>query len=184
MQVQAAVAGLLQLPRSHAAIDPALQATLLPTQALPGPSQLQTGTAGPLHAAREVLQLRGHSPSEKVAGSRRSLKANPKGKGKARMDSSDSRNRKHEPADEVDARGSKKGGRIKGVANYTDEEVLKLLDFAERELPVGGKGWSRVGLCLRAYAKKVSWPERTDKSIEAKFKQVRHMLHSTLYSTN
>ena len=96
-------------------------------------------------------------PASKVAGSRRpALSAKAKGKQK-----------------EVDSQNSKrKHGRAAGTANYSDEDMDQLLDLLEAYLPPGAKAWNRVGDEFNGWASENGRPERTVKSLEAKFKQV------------
>ncbi|KAJ3525542.1 hypothetical protein NM688_g8387 [Phlebia brevispora] len=108
----------------------------------------------------EVVEIIGHLPVQVVAGARRATQpasVDRKGKNKARN---------------IDVEGPAKRGRRGGVANYREEEVSRLLDFAEAFLPTGAKGWAAVGAQLRAWARQTGYPERTNKSIEAKYKQL------------
>ncbi len=82
----------------------------------------------------------------------------------------DSQKRKRNTADDLGVKGTKKG-RAKGVGNYSEEELSFLLELVAKELPVGAKGWSWIGARLRIHAKREGWTERSDKSIENKFKQ-------------
>ena len=67
--------------------------------------------------------------------------------------------------------GGKGGGRTRGSANYRPREIEVLLDLAEAELPVGAKGWNTVGTKFREWAATTENSSRTDRSLEAKYKQ-------------
>lgn len=136
-------------PSTHAAtppIDPSL---------LPLPPQNTT----------ELSQLRRASPVPKIAGSRRAVRRDPKGKGKAYLPPEDSYTAVHTSLG--------KRGRTRGAANYRDEEITQLLDLVEAELPVGSNGWADVGRNMRLWAASHGFPKRSDKSLESKYKQVR-----------
>lgn len=64
-------------------------------------------------------------------------------------------------------------GRTRGTPNYKPREVEVLLDLVEEELPIASKGWKVVGARFRDWAAGVKRPERTDRSLELKYKQVR-----------
>ena len=68
--------------------------------------------------------------------------------------------------------GGKGSGRTRGAVNYRTREVEVLLDYAEAELPIGGKGWSTVGARFREWAAISGCSPRTDRLLEVKFKQV------------
>ncbi|KAF9642068.1 hypothetical protein BDM02DRAFT_3193972 [Thelephora ganbajun] len=63
-------------------------------------------------------------------------------------------------------------GRTRGAANYCPREVEVLLDLVEDELPVGAKGWNTVGTKFREWTITTGRPARTDRSLEAKYKQL------------
>jgi hypothetical protein len=148
---------------SHIPIDPAL--IPLPPPGINELERERTGT--PL-------------PVTKKGGSRHAVKADPKGKGKGRASFNADKKRKRDD----DEKGKK--GRTKGAANYRDDEVQLLLDLAEAELPVGAKGWRNVGINHRQWCRENGRPERTDKSLKTKFKQVRsfydiHLMQSNIH---
>ena len=144
-------AGLPHVPAE--AIDPAL--VPLPP-AVPG----------------ELANFSGHAPAEKVAGSHRSAK-DLKGKGRADdVGCRSKRGHKRKVSTLPDDEPVRKRGRAAGVANYRDDEVSALLDLAEDELPICGKGWQVVGRRHRQWAKTCGRPERSDQSLESKYKQV------------
>jgi len=68
--------------------------------------------------------------------------------------------------------GGRGQGRTRGSANYCPQEIEILLDLVEAELPVGAKGWSVVGARFREWAAVAEYPSQTDRSLEAKYKQV------------
>ena len=166
---------LNQIPRSPVA-GPSHE----PREPQPTPIDPALTASVPHQNLQEIAQSRGHSPARKVAGSRRPSKPDPKGKGKARateVDSAPTRKRKRQEIEDSDddegARAPKKArGRGAGVANYREDEVDELLEIIEDELPVGGKGWQVVGKRHRSWSKVMGRPERTDKSLENKYKQV------------
>jgi hypothetical protein len=102
--------------------------------------------------------------AEKVAGTRRKGKerADPKGKKRQRA-SSDS---------EGDSEPVAKRGRPAGSGNYGKEDVNKLFELIEEELPVGQKGWKVVVKEFNKWAKKHGRPKWVGNALENKYKQV------------
>jgi hypothetical protein len=85
--------------------------------------------------------------------------------------------------DEVNDKRSSKRGRPNGAGNYTTPDIVSLLNFVEKELPLGQNGWRRVTLGFDAWAAKNGRPAREAKSLEHKFKKVCSLLcyfHSKL----
>ncbi|KDR67831.1 hypothetical protein GALMADRAFT_216203 [Galerina marginata CBS 339.88] len=114
-------------------------------------------------------------PVTKVAGRRRTIQPDPKGKGKERVVDSEpkSTKRKALPGDiEGPAAKKKRGGRVNGAPNYSEVDVDALLDIVEVRLPVGPIGWTQVGEDFGKWAKSEGRPERTAKSLENKYKQL------------
>ena len=113
-------------------------------------------------------------PATKVAGSRRVVHPNPKGKGKQREVVPPIRENKrtasHVPSEEPDAK--RRRGRGPGTANYSAEDIDGLLDILEELLPTGGKGWNTAGDEFKLWAEENGRPVRTAKSLESKYKQV------------
>ena len=68
--------------------------------------------------------------------------------------------------------GGRGQGRTRGAVNYRPREIEVLLDLVEAELPVGAKGWGTVGAKFREWAATTENSSRTDRSLEAKYKQV------------
>lgn len=109
-------------------------------------------------------------PVSKVAGSRRpvtAVSAKVKGKQKAVP-----KRKGQDLVDEPDAKRIKRRGRVAGTANYSDEDLDALLDLLEEYLPVGGLSWNAVTTSFNEWAVTSGRPERSPKSLEAKFKQV------------
>ena len=73
-----------------------------------------------------------------------------------------------------------RGGREKGTANYSEEDIDALHDILERIQPIGGKAWGNVEEEFALWAKLNDCPARTAKSLETKFKQVSNHLHCIL----
>lgn len=73
-------------------------------------------------------------------------------------------------------------GRTRGAANYKPREVQVLLDLVEEELPIASKGWKVVGCWFRDWAATVEHPERSDRSLELKYKQVCFDLNDDIHS--
>ena len=118
------------------------------------------------------LQRR-HAPANKIAGSRRSSVADPKGKGKARVVDAPSKGVKRKAPQSKDREVKKpRGGRTPGVANYSSDDVDALFEIMEEVLPIGGKGWGNVEDEFLSWAAVNGRPARTAKSLETKFKQV------------
>jgi hypothetical protein len=69
---------------------------------------------------------------------------------------------------------SKKHGQAAGVANYSANDVDALLTILEEHLPLGGQAWATVGDEFNKWAEENGRPNRTAKSLEHKYKQVRH----------
>jgi hypothetical protein len=122
-----------------------------------------------------------HTAAAKVAGRRRPSTADPKGKGKAHAVDAPSKALKRKAAQLKDRDAKKpRGGREKGTANYSEDDIDALHDILERILPIGGKAWGNVEEEFASWAELNGRPVRTAKSLEAKFKQVSDHLHRTL----
>jgi hypothetical protein len=160
------------------AIDPTLQ-------------PLPLGTDDDLSDPPTIAKAQGHKPSKKVAGSRQ------KGKGKQRAVTPDTarrskgkddkrgRKRKHvsdgeDDDDDMEEETSKRG-RPRGAGNYLAADVSALLDFVDRELPLGQHGWKVVHRNYSRWALVHRRPERTMKSLETKYKQVWFPLYMFSY---
>ncbi|KAJ3511822.1 hypothetical protein NLJ89_g3877 [Agrocybe chaxingu] len=102
-----------------------------------------------------IAKAHGHLPTSKVAGARRDkgkakAKAAPsaprgaKGKAKAVADPSRKRKRQAVSEDDEDEDEGAKRGRPRGSGNYTADDTSTLLDFVEKELPLGQRGWERI----------------------------------------
>jgi hypothetical protein len=117
----------------------------------------------------------GHVAAEKVAGARRT-----KGKGKERAvdvgkgkDSGAGSSRKRKQvSDDKEDEDTSKLGRPHGAGNYQPGDVSALLDFVEKEKPLGQRGWQAIHRRYTHWARLNHHPERTLKSLETKFKQV------------
>jgi hypothetical protein len=101
-------------------------------------------------------------PVSKVAGSRRRPLSRKDGNSKSQA-LSDSE------SDDVMKWGR---GRPSGAGNFADKDVKVLLDFVERVLPCGARGWRKVHQKFSQWSCRNRRPERTVKSIEMKYKQV------------
>ena len=89
---------------------------------------------------------------------------------------------RHQPPPGRSHEGGK--GRTRGSPNYRPREIEILLDHVEAELPVGAKGWNTVGARFREWAAISECPARTDRSLEAKFKQVGRVAHHSFSISN
>lgn len=76
------------------------------------------------------------------------------------------------PSQAVTIEVKKQKGRAPGTSNYTEVDIDALCDTVEEHLPLGGKAWNTVGDDYNEWALENGRPERTVKSLEAKFKQV------------
>ena len=142
---------------SDVPIDPALMP-------IPGNDEDDSDLSNPLG----ITRARGYSPAPKVAGSRQISK------GKQRADApvnTSLRKRKHDADADDDVKPAKRG-RPHGSGNYSQDDLKTLLDLAERELPLGQKGWQVIHRKYVKWAQKHNRPERALKSLETKFKQV------------
>lgn len=125
-------------------------------------------------SVRDLLREKAR-PATKVAGSRRSLTADAKGKGKARAAESTRATKgtkRKAPALSRDVDVKKPCGRAPGVENYSPEDVDVLLDLLEEALPTGAKAWANVVDDFGVWAEENGRPVRTFKSLETKYKQV------------
>ncbi|KAH7919464.1 hypothetical protein BV22DRAFT_971252, partial [Leucogyrophana mollusca] len=75
------------------------------------------------------------------------------------------------PLDAEDKKPSKRG-RPSGAGNYSHDDVMALLAFVEKELPIGQRGWQTVHTHYIKWARTHERPERSLKSLETKFKQL------------
>ncbi|KAF8498801.1 hypothetical protein JB92DRAFT_2834222 [Gautieria morchelliformis] len=87
-----------------------------------------------------------------------------------------SRGKKAGAAGGVSAR--KKGRRV-GAANWTDEDITALLDFAEEILPAGKKEWGRMYELFAEWAKENRRPLRSLDTMEKHFKGWLHVSKPT-----
>src|ERR1700761_7739458 len=88
-----------------------------------------------------------------------------KSKGKRRATSAD--------LDNSDGERAPKRGRPSGSSNYTTQELTILLDLVESRCPIGKKAWKAVAKDFNSKARGLGRPERQEKALENKFKQVR-----------
>ncbi|KAJ7289194.1 hypothetical protein C8J57DRAFT_1213555 [Mycena rebaudengoi] len=114
-----------------------------------------------------IAHARGLQPAKKVAGARRKVK-HPKGKARKRQRDSESEEDSDEPA--------AKRGRPSGSGNYSKDDNKALLDLVQQELPLGAKGWKVITGRFKKYSVKNGRPERGQKSLETKYKQVCYKL--------
>ncbi|KAJ7224652.1 hypothetical protein GGX14DRAFT_387325 [Mycena pura] len=117
---------------------------------------------GPTHAPT-IAHARGLKKAEKVASTRQ------KGK-KRKLASSDSEGVAAAP----------KRGRPSGLGNYTMDDLTKLLDLVEDELPIGQKGWKVIHRAYTKWAKANARPLRVEKALENKFKQRAHEIEDLI----
>ncbi|KAJ7671082.1 hypothetical protein B0H17DRAFT_1209138 [Mycena rosella] len=109
-----------------------------------------------------IARARGLQSFKKGAGARRKAKDDPKGKKRAREDSSGDDS-------DGDAHVTKRG-RPHGASNYSKEDVRFLFKCIEKELPMAGTGWTLVHKRYNDYRRQHSRPKRTVKSLENKYK--------------
>ena len=113
-----------------------------------------------LSDARSVARAHGYTSTDKAAGSRH--------KGKQRAEPK----HKHRVDDPDDDSKTGKRGRPHGAGNYTQTDLSALLDYVQAELPLGQRGWKVIHGRFIGWARKHKRPERAQKSLETKFKQV------------
>ena len=93
-----------------------------------------------------------YTAAAKVAGSRRSSTANPKGKGKVYAVVNTPSKALRRKAVQLKDCDMKKpcGGCENSTANYSEEDIDALHDILEGILPIGGKAWEqcRGGFCF------------------------------------
>ncbi|KAF8514752.1 hypothetical protein JB92DRAFT_3158898 [Gautieria morchelliformis] len=78
--------------------------------------------------------------------------------------------RKKKDAESDDDDGPRKKGRQVGAANWTNEDITALLDFAEEILPAGKKEWGRMYELFVEWAKENRCPLRSLDTVEKRFK--------------
>jgi hypothetical protein len=66
-----------------------------------------------------------------------------------------------------------KHGYPSGSNNYTTTDTKVLLDFVEKELPLGQQGWQVIHAKFSEWAIECGCPDRKLSSLKTKFKQVR-----------
>ncbi|KAI0054329.1 hypothetical protein BV25DRAFT_1922790 [Artomyces pyxidatus] len=121
-----------------------------------------------------MAEATGHVASKKVAGSRHKGKQRavspeaPKSKQKKTAGTK----RKQAANSDSDDEPKAKRGRPQGAGNYSVPDVDALLDLVETELPLGQRGWQRIHIRFKKWARKHRRPERALKSLETKYKQL------------
>lgn len=91
-----------------------------------------------------------------------------KGKAKKRVLSENS-----DDDDDDDEQPKKKGkGRSEGATAYGTSECQKLIDTVKAWEPLGNRGWDGVTLDYNKWAKKKGYPDRTRRTLSAKFNNV------------
>ena len=83
-----------------------------------------------------------------------------------------------------DAKRPRHSGRATGAANYSTEDLEALLNILETELLLGGHAWNSAADDFNNWAADNGQPSRTVKSLELKFKQVRHLNDVILFLLN
>lgn len=124
----------------------------------------------PQEGVHETADLLGRAPAAVLGGSRR------KGKERAHGEVPRKRKRADGSDNEGNARPRKRTrnpGRARGARNCTPACLDLLLDIVEAELPTSQKGWARCGELFRVKAAESELPERSDDSLQKKYKQVR-----------
>jgi hypothetical protein len=98
----------------------------------------------------------------------------PSGDQKFRLPADPDRKSKRKPCTDVDEpqQGTKRG-RPHGAGNYSSDDIKVLLDFVEEEIPLGQRGWKAIHQRFSKWAQRHRRPQRTVKSLDTKFKQVR-----------
>jgi hypothetical protein len=123
-----------------------------------------------------IAKAKGRCAAEKVAGVRQKAKGKKKegtskGKGRVLQPESVSIQKHQQISDDEDVL-DEKCGRPRGAGNYMPEDVTALLDFVEKELPLGQRGWQSIHRYFTRWASLNGRPERLVKSLETKYKQV------------
>ncbi|KAF7372569.1 hypothetical protein MVEN_00119500 [Mycena venus] len=123
--------------------------------------QLPDGDDLDLTDPRTIAKARLGNPAPRVGGSRQKSK-DPRGKQRRYpFDSDDGAS---------DGERAPKRGRRKGSSNFSREDVAKLLDYVEKHLPLGQKGWKAIQSDFSKWASESGRPERDVKSLETKYK--------------
>ncbi|KAJ7017449.1 hypothetical protein C8F04DRAFT_1200562 [Mycena alexandri] len=108
-----------------------------------------------------IARARGLVPASKVAGVRQ-------------VDKPKKRKRDASPpphdSDDSDAPPAPKRGRPTGAPNYSKADIKVLLDYVQKEMPSGQKGWQEVHRCYDRYRRTNNRPKRDAKSLEHKYK--------------
>ncbi|KAJ7016032.1 hypothetical protein C8F04DRAFT_1283100 [Mycena alexandri] len=108
-----------------------------------------------------IARARGLVPASKVAGVRQ-------------VDKPKKRKRDASPpphdSDDSDAPPAPKRGRPTGAPNYSKADIKVLLDYVQKEMPSGQKGWQEVHRRYDRYRRTNNRPKRDAKSLEHKYK--------------
>ena len=124
---------------------------------------MPNGNSSDSSSGPSIALKHGHTAVKKVAGSHH--------KGKQHAEVPQPRKRKHHGdngSPELPKRGCPKG-----AGNYTADVLTTLLDAVQCELPLGQRDWKNVHAEFICWACSAHRPERDQKSLETKFKQVR-----------
>jgi hypothetical protein len=125
---------------------------------------MPNGNSSDSSSGPSIALKHGHTAVEKVAGSHH--------KGKQCAEVLQPRKQRHHGNN--DSPELPKRGHPKGTGNYTADDLTTLLDAVQlHELPLCQRGWKNVHAEYIRWARSARRPERDQKSLETKFKQVR-----------
>jgi hypothetical protein len=143
----------------------------------PSQGPFPTTSTADLPHGPTMASATGHTPTSKVAGSRRKVPpSDPKGKGKRKLEEiSDTEPSGSDEESEPSKAKNAHGGRRPGAGNYQDADLKQLLRLVEEELPVGGNGWKRIAARFAQWASRQGRPTRDAKALDTKFKMVGYI---------
>ncbi|KAG1765103.1 hypothetical protein EDD22DRAFT_732352, partial [Suillus occidentalis] len=118
-----------------------------------------------------IAEAHGYAATSKTAGARRKIHS-AKAKGKENLGVRPTKRAHDIMADDDDGDVRVKRGRPSGSNNYTTADTKALLDFVEKELPLGQRGWQAIHAKFSEWAIERGRPDRKLSSLETKFKQL------------
>lgn len=135
----------------------------------PPPSATLIGSTQQVLSSADVIDpvLRNSGPARKNDHSSKKRKRRSRSRSHSR---SRSKGKRRAPDDSIGKRG-----RATGSKNFSQEDINMLLDCVQDVLPIGQKGWALTEKAFNDAAKLGNRPERTSKSLEAKYKQVCYL---------
>lgn len=119
-----------------------------------------------------IAKAHGYATTSKTAGARHKVHST-KAKGKENLGVRPTKRAHDIMGDDNNGNVRVKRGHPSGSNNYTTADTKALLDFVEKELPLGQQGWQAIHAKFSEWAIEHGRPDRKLSSLETKFKQVR-----------